>query len=181
MTTRFKNAYDALYKAFINGTLAKGSCSACAIGNIVSAAQKGTIEIINNEVFSSTRSHFWSKIFVTENKSKAPKMLFFIKDTVEQTINQGKLDDSEIIFLSGELKRLTGYSANELAKVEYVFETASKIHYRQYPKCSERKILNDQFNGLMAVVDVLLELDNMKDEGYKESFKAHPKLVLVEN
>ena len=83
MTTRFKNAYDALYKAFMNGTLAKGSCSACAIGNIVSAAQKGTIEIINNEVFSSTRSHFWSKIFITENKSKAPKMLFFIKDKVE--------------------------------------------------------------------------------------------------
>ena len=25
MTTRFKTAYDALYKAFMNGTLAKGN------------------------------------------------------------------------------------------------------------------------------------------------------------
>jgi hypothetical protein len=35
MTQRFKNAIDALVYAFFNDTLAKGTCAACAVGNIV--------------------------------------------------------------------------------------------------------------------------------------------------
>ena len=38
MTARFKFAYDALCEAFFNGTLAKGTCMACACGNIVAKA-----------------------------------------------------------------------------------------------------------------------------------------------
>lgn len=37
--TRFDKATDALYEAFFNGTLAKGTCTACAIGNIICRAQ----------------------------------------------------------------------------------------------------------------------------------------------
>jgi hypothetical protein len=38
MTQRFEKAYNALYNAFMNDTLAKGTCIACAVGNIVADA-----------------------------------------------------------------------------------------------------------------------------------------------
>lgn len=44
MTERFQKAYDALVNAFFDGTLAKGTCKACAVGNIVGAACGATIK-----------------------------------------------------------------------------------------------------------------------------------------
>lgn len=38
MKTRFNKAIDALVHAYFTGTLAKGDCSFCAVGNIVAGA-----------------------------------------------------------------------------------------------------------------------------------------------
>lgn len=37
MKERGQKAYDALVKAFFEGTLAKGTCACCAVGNIVAS------------------------------------------------------------------------------------------------------------------------------------------------
>lgn len=151
MTTRFKNAYDALIKAFFEGTLAKGTCAACAVGNIVGAAM-GVKSVIHK-----THEEYWNNFMNCKNTVWSHD------------------------FEANKIDALIGYSLNEVNEIESAFECNTEINFNYYGIYSESQILNDQFNGLMAVVDVLLELDNMKDEGYKESFKAHPKLVLIEN
>lgn len=57
----------------------------------------------------------------------------------------------------------TGYSWQELARVEKAFEQNTTIDCEDYDKHSERSVMEDQYNGLMAVVDVLCEI-----EGHEE-------------
>lgn len=160
MTPRFEKAYNALVNAFFNGTLAKGTCTACAVGNIVADAQEGIIKLEEDGLYScSTTNRFWSYLFMTGYDGT-------------QSNNIDKLPSSSL-----ELYRLTGYKAEELAKVEFAFETNTKIDYDRYCRYDEQSILEDQYKGLCAVVDVLLELDNLTNDGHKEKFRTHPKLI----
>ena len=71
-----------------------------------------------------------------------------------------------------EIEELTGYSWKEMAMVEYVFETNTQILFEDYHDFSEKEIMEDQFKGLMAVMDVLIELDRVEEgETYKDNFK----------
>lgn len=150
MTPRFEKAYNALYNAFMNDTLAKGTCKACAVGNIVANAMGASVTSkYNCEVYNT----FWSNIFYTPTNTR------------EQIIRRN--DSCE-----KDLEVLTEYSWEEMAKVEYAFERATKIHYTYYNSHTPQKIMEDQFNGLMAVMDVLIELDEVKEgNSYKETFK----------
>ncbi len=158
---RFNKAIDALYNAFFNETLVKGSCHACAVGNIVVNAQggtyTGTASTIRSNVANATE---WSSLFVTCDK--------------EQEINIEKYPEK-----AKRLQELTGYSAKELAMVEYAFECATEIMGSRYPISSKQEILEDQYKGLCAVFDVLLELEGIQNDGHKEKLKEHPKLQLV--
>ncbi len=153
MTQRFEKAYNALYKAFMNDTLAKGTCAACAVGNIVADAMGAKVYKKGYEFECDIHNGWWSKFFVTiEN---------------EQEIKHQRADPDY-----WRLKKLTGYSIEELAKIEFAFETNTKIRFFNYPFMTEEKIMEDQFNGLMAVMDVLIELDDVNEgEKFKETFK----------
>jgi len=69
MTQRFEKAYNALYNAFMNNTLAKGTCKACAVGNIVADAMGA--KVYSQEDMNSIRFHcsndnyWWGEMFVT--------------------------------------------------------------------------------------------------------------------
>ena len=160
MTQRFERAYNALYNAFMNNTLAKGYCVACAVGNILADAQGGkvTVEIENGKVMidANVENNFWSTLFITTKNGQ-----FFYDDHTDLSKKRKRL-----------ILSLTGYTWLELAKVEFAFETACKISGSWYPRHTEQEIMEDQFNGLMAVMDVLIELDSI-EEGteYKETFK----------
>jgi hypothetical protein len=157
MKERFKKAYEALYRAWENNTLAKNTCTACAVGNIVAAAQGGVITKVHNEMVDSrisficnTRNNFWDQLFVT---------------------SYGEQDIYKNPVLEEELFKLTGYTAYELAKVEYAFETNTKINFNRYNRFTQKEIEEDQFKGLMAVMDVLIELDEVKEGNeYKQNF-----------
>jgi N-acetylglutamate synthase/N-acetylornithine aminotransferase len=85
---------------------------------------------------------------------------------------QHKTDEYNDNINYGRLKDLTGYSVEELAKIEFAFETNTKISFVNYFNSTEEQIMEDQFNGLMAVMDVMIELDDVKEgEKYKETFK----------
>lgn len=149
MTPRFEKACNALYNAFMNDTLAKGTCKACAVGNIVANAMGASVtskydcEVVNT---------FWNCIFYTTESG-------------EQIITRNAICEKQ-------LKELTEYSWEEMAKVEHAFERAAKIHYYYYGCHTPQEIMEDQFNGLMAVMDVLIELDEVKEgNSYKETFK----------
>jgi len=145
-TERFNRAFDILTQAYFNGTLHKGTCAACACGNLITAARGISI----------------------------PKNLF---DNHE--VHQ-KLADS---MLSAELllwdEPKTGYTRRELSKVENAFENNTFIHWQTYAYYSEQEILEDQYNGLCAVFEVLCQLDEVTDCDYKAKLQEKEGLVLA--
>lgn len=165
MTQRFEKAYNALYKAFMNDTLAKGSCAACAVGNIVADAMGAKVYKLSSrfEYGCDVHNSWWSVMFMTNQHG--------------QRINTVK-QDSRVIVYRHRIKELTGYTWKELAEVERVFEQNTKISHVEYSNYSEKEIMEDQFNGLMAVMDVLIEFDNI-EEGNKCKETFRNKFALV--
>lgn len=98
-------------------------------------------------LFSNNEEVRWSDLFITR------------KDGIQY------LNENPTIEAHWQVDR-TGYSVNELAKIEYAFETAPR-------NCDYEDHLNDEwmFNGLMAVVDVLADIHGI-DLAEKESAKA---------
>lgn len=157
MATRFNNAINALVQAFFNDTLAKDSCAACAVGNMVAYGFGKKLNPCNlNETVRSkdgVDNRAWIKAFYTANGQQK----FFREAFV----------DSGVLTCA----RATGYSVRELAKVEYAFETNTRIVAIDYGLHTKSEIMQDQYNGLMAVVEVLCELEGIEDPAeYKELF-----------
>jgi hypothetical protein len=150
---RFNDAISALVKGYINGTLAKGSCEACAVGNIV-AKGIGCDIVSHDSVFDWIgQVPSWFLVFITESNGNQyihPENYFgSIKDQIDST----------------------GYTWQELAKVEKAFEQNTKISFENYENVTPEEIDKDQLNGLYAVVDVLCEIEGIKEaEEYKLMF-----------
>ena len=161
MTPRFEKAYNALVKAFFEGTLAKGDCSACAVGNIVADAQGGCIDFFLGQAYCNTDNWFWSKLFMTIGGN--------------QVINHPFYDQEKGLALT--IETLTGYTYLEMAKVEKAFEQNTHIDIEDYSKYTFLDILEDQYRGLCAVVDVMLKLDGIEpDPKYAAKFREHKSL-----
>jgi regulator of sigma D len=163
MTNRFDKAYNALYNGFMNGTLAKGTCHACAVGNMVADAMDAKIyyDKENSSLICNKDNAFWGSLFATSIFGKQTRYYLDL-EFFPITNNYIK-----------KVEKLTEYSVDELCKIEYAFETNTQIHHVYYDSTTEQEVMEDQFNGLMAVMDVLIELDNI-EEGtkYKETFKT---------
>lgn len=146
MTTRFKNAIDALVYAFFNDTLGKEHCAACAVGNIVA----------------------WSHGYKKKTISDACQIpgTVYSSDDWEHAVWRNSEGEEELMVISK-----TGYSGLELYKIEEAFEGATLIGALRYRKHSKSEIMQDQYNGLMAVLDVLCEIEGIEDTAeYKELF-----------
>jgi hypothetical protein len=164
MTQRFEKAYNALYNAFMNDTLASGICTACAVGNIVADAMGGKVKKFNTIEFDcDIDNEWWNYLFVT---GPSGQTIFKLKD------------DSCVKHFRKKIFDLTGYRWNELAKVEKAFENNTKIKRSDYDEYTEQEVMEDQFNGLMAVMDVLIKLDEVSEgQKYKDTFKK--KMVIM--
>jgi len=173
MTERFRKAYDSLVRAFFEGTLAKGTCIACACGNIIFDAvgepvTKQDLEIHILEENEHLVRHklrradeLWGNF--REVSGSLNNMMYGARAKTENMIN------------------VAGYTAKEFARIEQAFETNTSISYRYYPHRSQEDILEDQYRGLCAVVDVLMELDNINEKAdeYKNKFREHAGLATV--
>lgn len=147
---RFNNAISALVKSFFNETLAKGDCNACAVGNMCAAGLGITTSLSTNCGIEANGR--WKSVFCTE------------EDGV-QNINPYNYE--------GEAKRAidsTNYSWKELAKIEKAFEMATKIPIEKYEYRTKDDIIQDQYNGLMAVVEVLCKIEGIDTAETKEMF-----------
>jgi hypothetical protein len=161
MTQRFEKAYNALYNAFMNDTLAKGTCTACAVGNIVADAMGA--EVYRNKDMNSIRFHcsndnyWWGEMFVTGSDGQKIRKIS---------------QNSKVKELRKKILNLTGYTWRELAKVEKAFEENTEIVFYNYLESTPEEVMEDQFKGLMAVMDVLIELDEVKEgDKYKNNFR----------
>lgn len=161
MTPRFEKAYNALYNAFMNDTLAKGTCIACAVGNIVADAMGAKVYSQQDDSSikfrCSNNNYWWNDLFFTTQCGQR-----IIKISENNKVKQ----------LRKKILNLTGYTWRELAKVENAFEKNTIISFDEYNFYTPEQIMEDQFNGLMAVMDVLIELDNVKEgDKYKNNFR----------
>ena len=135
MKATFEHSVDVLVKAYLNGTLLHGYCSACAVGNLCANAMgyqmqptKHAFEWISN--FGGRRFPLWDEVFI----STAP--------------NHQERHTSQYY---GEAKKQidsTGYTWDQLADIEKSFESANDYEGTD----------TAMFNGLMAVLDVLAEI-----------------------
>lgn len=132
MKPTFEKTVDILVKAYLNNTLMHGDCEACAVGNIVHAAGAPRY---NHGTLESDSCGAWKNVFYTETETHIQRLFCDYKNT--------------IYYQNGiSVIELTGYHWEDLAKVEFAFETAE-------PGKSKDEWM---FNGLMAVVDVLAEI-----------------------
>ena len=134
----FDRTVAVLVKAYQNDTLIHGSCCACAVGNLV-AASCGIDDIFDVDEWNKKAlgEGFvgWHFVFITNSNG-------------EQLIVPENYRGPAKFQIDA-----TGYTWQELAKIEYAFETAPKGD-------------NDDdwmLNGLLAVYDVLCEIHEVAD------------------
>lgn len=178
MTRRFEKAYNALTRAFFDGTLAKNTCMACACGNII-------FDAIGKPV---TRKDFEDEQrYLNNNKTDAP-IPYKISRAISLWADKRRLRfldcDGEREYeakneFAGKINE-AGYTTDEFAIIETAFEKNTRIDAIAYMQTTEEAILEDQYNGLCAVVDVLMKLDNesLGGEMLKQKFREHPKLAI---
>ncbi len=146
MKATFENSVNVLVKAYLNDTLEHANCYACAIGNLVAAA--------NNKTYTKCTDSTYLKLALLENDGRyyTEKLGGNWYDVVIplQPDPNSKLALIEIDSI--------GYSVVQVIRIERAFEGASKHGDRM-------------FNGLMDVVDVLAEIHGV-DLSIKESAKA---------
>ncbi len=174
MTERVMKAVDIFLDAINEGTLAKGSCTACAVGNLVARGLGGKVKIlsINGHKFSTcideNRNHVenreWASAFRTYNG--------------KQSVEDVYLNNREVI----NNIEATDFTAKELMQIEYAFETNTKIEFSSYHLFYPKQIRADQINGLEAVVKVMLTFEEgvpATDEVVKEIFTDKANLIPI--
>ena len=164
---RFNRAIKALVKGFFNDTLAKNNCSACAVGNIVAESIGEKVVLDNPYAIVMANSAKWQYIFSAVDG-------YCYRSFHELAANNGHIGktQSEIQYNEGmQCIERTGYTTDELIKIETAFESNTKIYWHKYPFTQKNEIMQDQFNGLMAVVEVLCKLDNIEPTEYKKAFE----------
>lgn len=163
---RFDKAIKALVDAFFNETLAKGSCSACAVGNMVAAAYGKEITCFDEpESCNGILHNEWRFLFMTNTDTNVQYKRW----------SGGSMD----ICRAEKLIIPTNYLEDELATIEWAFETNTNIKYDVYDAYSRQDIMEDQFKGLMAVVDVLCEIEGYDPAPYKKMFEYNNELQPV--
>lgn len=181
---QFENSVSVLVNAFFTSTLAKGTCSACAVGNLVADGMNGKIIKMSRRDFETglnrlsysclDKDNIKNDGFMDFNKSQnnyAWKDLFFTAGG-NQTVKFDHVKDEEVV----KNVNATNYSFWELMRIELAFETNTHIHIKYYSKSSEKHIINDQFKGLMAVLDILFDIHEVEQdqkEEYEKMFSDH--------
>jgi len=162
MTNRIKNAIDIFLDAINKGTLVKGHCAACAVGNLVAAGMGGTITINYDygEAKCDKDNWAWNLYFFTcGGKQKVTNYMQDVPSVVKNI-------------------KATEFTGKELMKIEYAFETNTDIPLADYQYCSPEAIRADQISGLNAVVKVMLGFDDCSDS-VAEVFTNKAELIAV--
>lgn len=166
MTERIKKAIDIFLDAINEGTLMKAHCGACAVGNLCANALGMKINpttVRKAKKFHDMPNALWKCLFQTDELGFQDFRRYDLMEyweSAEQLISK------------------TGFSEVELSKIEYAFETNTKINWDRYYMHSKQEIRADQIRGLEAVVKVMLTFDDCK-ESVQEVFTSKAELIPV--
>ena len=132
MTNRLKNSIEVLQMAYLHGKLEANNCQACAVGNLVAASSY------------EGEARDWRYVFCT---NEGIQRFYDPRDEVF-----GVRYD-----LGLEAIEATGYSVDELARIEFTFETAlSKEAEYKMPEHQS------QWIRLQAVLKVLFDIEGIE-------------------
>lgn len=141
---RFDRAIKALVKGFFNETLIATDTCACAVGNIVAYGAKIVLKK-ESYIFGLDGKPLMQRYYNGYDVAA-----WFI------AIHHGIITESAL-----ENSRDSGYSFDELRQIEEAF-----MINRDGSTDTERI-----FNGLIAVVEVLCEIDGIEPTEYKKAFE----------
>lgn len=161
MTPRIENAIKVFLNALENGTLAKGHCGACAVGNLIADGLNGLIDSQLNCTIENTG---WASLFATSRN-------------IQDVNNLNDFSVKSIIQIKKEIES-TDFSQKELMKIEYAFETNTEIDSILYNKHTPEEVRADQLKGLEAVVEVMLDFDDVK-ESVQSVFTSKAELIPI--
>mgnify|MGYP006934460425 CR=1 FL=1 len=96
----------------------------------------------------------WSDVFLSTNGKQFHKYL--------------KYPYSNIVQRGIDAILATGYSVEEMARIEFAFEQNTNYQSTEliYGKITRDEFIQDQFNGLCAVVELLCEFEGITDAQY---------------
>jgi hypothetical protein len=152
MRPTFEETVNVLVKAYLNDTLVHGACSACAVGNIVSASM-GKVALRMPGTSTGFDPHYWAD---------GSKIHWW--DVFSTSSRRQRIDAKQYYGDAKEEIDSTGYTWQQLSRIEFAFESADG-------NASNYQDETWMFNGLMAVVDVLADIHGI-DLQAKESAKA---------
>lgn len=199
LSKRFQQAYDALVKAFFNNELTAGNCTTCAVGNMISNSPEFKKDCLTEKFLYS---NYWDKSFIKGREVNtahelANQLANIHSPFYEEPIKKELLNVLNIrlqqIYTEQNIKRHTGYSMEELMLIEGTFEeTVNSYILKQNLFELDNDIFHDNskkeyfeleshYQGLCAVVDVLLsfEKEEVDASPYKAKFKEKLELVTV--
>jgi len=166
MTERVQRAIDIFLDSLNDGTLVAGSCAACAVGNLV-AANCGvklysrldsdgdkTVTTEYNTVFlpelgKPARLRSWVNLFCTGDSQTRGNIQDFSSDLQEEML---------------AIVNRTGFTIDELAEIEYTFETVARHQ--------------GVIHALEAVVKVMMNFDD-NVEDVKEVFTNKAEAIFI--
>jgi len=157
MTQRVKDAIDVFLDAINNGTLAKGICTACAVGNLVAHGMGGTITFKDYDFHCNVANWRWGMFFKTIEKRQ-----HICNSDDERDLSSHK----DLV----DCVEATSFSLEEIMAIEYAFECKTSIYWGDYYKMNKEAIKQDQIKGLEAVIEVMLAFENDTETNVKEVF-----------
>lgn len=160
----YNKTVDILYQAYFNDTLEHGNCYACAVGNMI-AANRGYVFVIDKKAEGEPALHWKGFLPYRKDwtgptaKSKTPQWIKVINTRINEK------DCAEI--------DSTGYTLNEISKIENEFEDAD----------FGSSLEDWMFNGLCAVLEALKQIHEVTDEDLLQAnnkrFADHYKLKIA--
>lgn len=153
----------ALIGAFFEGTLAKGHCAACAVGNMIHYSHGVKPELIEHPRLKD------GVTFKTNYPTNSRSGEEWLNCSIEHDMKLiAKIQISP-----------TEYSLSEILKIEAQFEKNTQIVHSYMKAYTKEQIMEDQYKGLCAVVDVLCQLEGYDSEEYKKVFEYTPDFKQV--
>lgn len=156
LTSRISKAIDIFLDAINEGTLAKGTCAACAVGNLVAKGIGMKIPEISIVDDGILENEHWMGIL---QKKGCGYSLAWANDVVGTNNIES-----------------TDFNWKELRFIENEFENNTKIYYNEYNYYTKKEIREDQIKGLEAVVKVMMTFDEL-EEDVKEVFTSKAELI----
>ena len=162
ITARIRKAIDIFLDAINDGTLAKGQCTACAVGNLVAYGLNGKITKKDDGQFRCTKAnHLWGLIFTSSGDIQLIDKSYFNNPHALKNI------------------KATDFTLEELMEIEFAFENNTKINSVFYSRYTPEQIRTDQINGLAAVIKVMMAFDDVNQEIVKEAFVDRAELIPI--